>query len=253
MSIDRSVYAPSGIMLLVGLWLIASPWILGEVPVFQSGVLSVIISGILIALLAAGNLWAPVGSRALSWILAALGAWVVAAPFVFGDASNTAWTWSSVISGVVVCALGAVDATTRPLAAVEPSLREPVGGPWIGRRYHPGLAFEWEDHPLWWLPEHVRRARAGGEFRGAGPRNWRRSDEQILTDVCERMADDPRLDAREIDVAVVDGEVTLEGVVSSRAARRLADAIADSVVGVRDVHNALHVREGHGEIRRRVA
>jgi osmotically-inducible protein OsmY len=67
------------------------------------------------------------------------------------------------------------------------------------------------------------------------------------------MADDPRLDAREIDVAVVDGEVTLEGVVSSRAARRLADAIADSVVGVRDVHNALHVGERHGEIRRRVA
>jgi hypothetical protein len=102
MNVDRSVYIPSAVVLLVGLWLIASPWILGEAPIFQPGVLSVIVSGLVIALLAAGNLWAAVGSRVLGWIIAALGAWVTAAPFVFGYASNTPWTWSSVISGVIV-------------------------------------------------------------------------------------------------------------------------------------------------------
>jgi hypothetical protein len=93
------VYIRSVVVLLVGLWLIASPRILGEAPIFQPDVLSVVVSGLLIALLAAGNLWAAVGSRVLGWIIAALGAWVAAAPFVFGYASNTPWTWSSVIRG----------------------------------------------------------------------------------------------------------------------------------------------------------
>lgn len=254
MNVDRSVYIPSAVVLLVGLWLIASPWILGEAPIFQPGVLSVIVSGLVIALLAAGNLWAAVGSRVLSWIIAALGAWVTAAPFVFGYASSTPWTWSSVISGVIVAALGVVDATTRALASVEPQLRERVHGPWVGGRYYPGFAFEWEDHPLWALGLAERsgsgRAAADGEFRGVGPRNWHRQDEEILADVYERMAAHPRLDAREIDVVVARGEVKLEGVVPSRAARRLAEAIADTVNGVRDVDNQLRVRESRGEVRR---
>ena len=251
---DRSAYIPSAVVLLVGLWLIASPWILGEASIVQPGVLSVIVSGLLIALLAAGNLWAAVGSRVLGWIIAALGAWVTAAPFGFGYASNTPWTRSSVISGVIVAALGIVDATTRALAAVEPPLRESVHGPWVAGRYYPGFAFEWEDHPLWALGLAERsgsgRAAADGEFRGVGPRNWRRQDEQILADVCERMAAHPRLDAREIDVVVASGEVKLEGVVPSRAARRLAEAIADTVNGVRDVDNQLRVRESRGEVHR---
>jgi hypothetical protein len=257
MNVDRSVYIPSAVVLLAGLWLLASPWILGEVPNVQPGVLSVVVSGLLIALLAAGNLWATVGSRGsrvLGWIIAALGAWVTAAPFVFGYAGNTPWTWSSVISGVIVAALGVVDATTRALASVEPSLRERVHGPWVGGQHYPAFAFEWEDHPLWALGLAERsgsgRAAADGQFRGVGPRNWRRQDEQILADVCERMAAHPRLDARDIDVVVASGEVKLEGVVPSRVARRLAEAIADTVNGVRDVDNQLRVRESRGEVRR---
>jgi hypothetical protein len=249
MSSDRSsVYGPSGIIVLVGLWLIVSPWALGEEPTFQRDVVSVIIAGMFIALLAAGNVWGAAGSRVLSWIIAALGAWVAAAPFLFGYASDTRWTWSSVISGVIVCALGIVDATTRPRAMTDPRRRGL-------RRDVPGVVFAWEDHPLWALglareqPGWARDA-TGGEFRGVGPRNWRRPDEQILADVCERMAEHPRLDAREVDVIVANGEVTLEGVVGSRAARRLAEGIADTVTGVRDVSNQLRVRDEDGEMRR---
>ena len=56
MADDRSVYVPSGIIMVVGLWLIASPFVLGEAPAFERGVLSVILSGMLIALLGAGNI-----------------------------------------------------------------------------------------------------------------------------------------------------------------------------------------------------
>jgi osmotically-inducible protein OsmY len=57
------------------------------------------------------------------------------------------------------------------------------------------------------------------------------------------MSDDPRLDAREIDVRVHDGDVTLEGRVEDRAARRLAEDIAAAVPGVRDVFNRLKTGE----------
>jgi osmotically-inducible protein OsmY len=84
---------------------------------------------------------------------------------------------------------------------------------------------------------------APGPHVGRGPRDWRRSDARIREDVCQWMSDDPRLDAREIDVRVHDGDVTLEGRVEDRAARRLAEDIAAAVPGVRDVFNRLTSRE----------
>jgi len=170
-----------------------------------------------------------------SAIILLVGLWLIVSPWVLGQEPNTRWTWSSVVSGVIVCALGIVDATTRPRAMAEVRRRGLPG------RDVPGVVFAWEDHPLW---------APAGEFRGIGPRNWRRPDEQILADVCERMTEHPRLDASEVDVIVANGEVTLEGVVASRAARRLAEAIADTVTGVRDVSNQLRIRDEDGEVRR---
>lgn len=254
MAVDRTIYLPSGIAMLAGLWLIASPWVLGEAAIAQTSLLNAVVVGILIAVLSAGNIWGATRSRSLSWIIAVLGVWTIAAPFVFGDAGNSRWTWSNMVTGVVVFALGMVDATTRPVAQAAPRA-DMVAGPWVGRRYSPGFAFEWEDHPLWasirgrdWSGSE--REGGHGEFRGVGPRGWRRPDEQIVNEVCGRMADHPRLDASEIDVTVAEGVITLQGVVSSRAARRLAEEIADGVSGVRDVANHLRVRERHGDVRR---
>jgi osmotically-inducible protein OsmY len=44
--------------------------------------------------------------------------------------------------------------------------------------------------------------------------------------------------------------VTRRGIVSNRKARRLAEAGAHTVSGVRDVDNQLHVRERGCEVRR---
>ena len=83
--------------------------------------------------------------------------------------------------------------------------------------------------PLW--PNHV----------GRGPRNYRRTDERIHEDVCERLTDDPRVDAFDIEVRVKDGEVTLAGNVTSREQKRRAEDVAALVTGVRDVVNELRV------------
>lgn len=90
----------------------------------------------------------------------------------------------------------------------------------------------------------------GGPHRGRGPEGYRRSDERIHEEICERLSDNGRLDASRLRVRVDDGEVTLEGNVRDRRSKRLAEAIADTVRGVVDVHNRLTLsdeRRGGGE------
>jgi hypothetical protein len=83
-----------------------------------------------------------------------------------------------------------------------------------------------------------------GPYRGQGPEGYQRSDERIHEEVCERLSANGRLDAGRIRVRVDDGEVTLEGSVADRRSKRLAEAIADTVRGVADVHNRLTLTRG---------
>ena len=79
-------------------------------------------------------------------------------------------------------------------------------------------------------------------FRGRGPKGYRRSDERIREDVCDRLTEDHALDASDIDLKVEAGEVTLEGTVDHRRFKWLAEEIASSCSGVVDVHNHLRVK-----------
>lgn len=91
-------------------------------------------------------------------------------------------------------------------------------------------------------------ARDPGDRRGLGPRNYRRSDERIRADVCEALTDDPRVDAREIEVKVADEVVTLTGCVPNRAEKRRAEDVALRCRGVHDVLNALRVAACDDEV-----
>jgi hypothetical protein len=81
-----------------------------------------------------------------------------------------------------------------------------------------------------------------GPFTGRGPEGYVRSADAIRDDVCERLTRHGGLDARGIRVTVEANEVILEGSVDSRAAKRMAEDAAETVSGVRDVHNRLRLR-----------
>ena len=81
--------------------------------------------------------------------------------------------------------------------------------------------------------------------RGRGPKGYKRSDDRIREDVCDRLTDDPRVDASEIEVSVAGCEVTLSGTVDSREAKRRAEDCAERVSGVTHVQNNLRVQQ-HG-------
>jgi hypothetical protein len=84
------------------------------------------------------------------------------------------------------------------------------------------------------------------DHRGRGPKGYRRSDGRILEDVNDRLTEDPRVDASEIQVDVQAGEVTLTGTVDSREARRRAEDVAEGASGVTYVMNNLRVRQPGG-------
>lgn len=85
----------------------------------------------------------------------------------------------------------------------------------------------------------IARESRRGQFTGRGPKGYVRSDERILEDVNERLEEHGDLDASDVSVTVSGGEVTLEGAVDGRQSKRLAENLAHSVSGVRDVHNRL--------------
>ena len=80
-----------------------------------------------------------------------------------------------------------------------------------------------------------------GRFTGRGPKGYVRSDERIGEEVNDLLSEHGDLDATDIDVRIGSGEVTLEGNVEDRRAKRLAEDLAQSVRGVRDVHNRLRI------------
>ncbi|MFN2385244.1 MAG: BON domain-containing protein [Thermoanaerobaculia bacterium] len=84
--------------------------------------------------------------------------------------------------------------------------------------------------------------RAG--FAGRGPKGYQRSDERIREDVCERLSEEGEVDASDIEVVVTASEVTLDGQVDSKEARRLAEELVEDTPGVRHVNNNLRVKKG---------
>ena len=82
-------------------------------------------------------------------------------------------------------------------------------------------------------------------YRGKGPKGYRRSEERIREDVCDRLSDDDRLDASNIEVQVQGDEVILTGNVNSREDKRRAEDLVESIYGVRNVEN--RIRIGRGE------
>jgi len=106
------------------------------------------------------------------------------------------------------------------------------------RRAMPPLDLEDEAERVRDRRRTVERERG---HRGRGPRGYRRSDERILEDICDRLTEDPLIDATDIEVTVKNSEATLDGTVTDRLSRRRAEDIADCASGVVVVVNNLRI------------
>lgn len=113
---------------------------------------------------------------------------------------------------------------------------------WVRDRGYPGAAGPIGSDAYVESRWNSTTAAAYGQYAGRGPRGYRRGDERIREDVCDRLTDDPRIDASDIDVQVKEGEVTLAGSVRSRDEKRFTEDVVERISGVRDVTNHLKVR-----------
>lgn len=140
--------------------------------------------------------------------------------------------------------------------------RGPQGG--YQRDFEPGRYYDEREgarHLADWGPElregRGEHSRLGQQLSDAGrrligkvkrivrnPKNYRRSDERIREDVCDRLSVSDEVDPSDIEVTVSNGEVTLTGSVQTRQMKFMAEETADEVPGVHDVHNQLRVARG---------
>src|SRR5688572_20869108 len=108
---DRMRWA-SWLNVLVGAWLVASPWMLGFAADDWAGTSNHVLIGGLVVVLAACSAVAPRRLHALSWINAAFGAWLLVAPWLVGYATTPAMV-NSALSGVGIAVLALIRVSER--------------------------------------------------------------------------------------------------------------------------------------------
>ena len=96
--------------------------------------------------------------------------------------------------------------------------------------------------PGWNKPAYDARDWRERGYSGRGPRGYQRGDERIREDICDRLTEDPRIDASDVEVQVVNAEVTLSGSVRTRDEKHFAESVVERTTGVREVNNNLKVR-----------
>lgn len=109
------------------------------------------------------------------------------------------------------------------------------------------------DEMLSWMGDDYaarRRRHDTPNYRGVGPKNYKRLDERIHDEVNDRLTDEWNIDASDIEVNVFDGEVILTGYVADRFQKRTAEDVAESVLGVRNVENRLRVEPNTPNVNR---
>ena len=97
----------------------------------------------------------------------------------------------------------------------------------------------------WFGGEGGQDERRDRDFRGMGPKGYKRADERISDEAHERLTEDPWVDASNINIAVSGGEVTLSGTVETREAKHRAERCVEDLAGVNHVQNNLRIDRGN--------
>ncbi|MBZ4611335.1 SPW repeat protein [Mycobacterium avium subsp. hominissuis] len=103
---SMSAHFTFGLALLAGLYVAASPWIVGF-SATASLATSDLIAGIAVAFLAYGFATTLDRAHGMTWTLPVLGAWVIVSTWILPGVVLTAgMTWSNVVAGALLTFLG---------------------------------------------------------------------------------------------------------------------------------------------------
>jgi hypothetical protein len=79
------------------------------------------------------------------------------------------------------------------------------------------------------------------------PKGYTRSDDRLKEVICEKLTDDPMIDASEINVEVTSQIVKLTGTVDDRSTKYDVEELIERCGGVKDIDNQLRVRSGSSQ------
>lgn len=103
---SRQVRTASTINIILGIWLIISPWVYGFATAAAAGAAwSSVIVGALVLIFGAVRVSSPHTRTGFSWANIVLGVWTVLSPWIFGQSANMGYLLNSVIVGAAVVAL----------------------------------------------------------------------------------------------------------------------------------------------------
>ncbi|HET9889994.1 MAG TPA: SPW repeat protein, partial [Mycobacterium sp.] len=103
---SMSAHVTFGLVLLTGLYVAASPWIVGF-NAMASLATSDLIVGIAVAFLAYGFATTLDRAHGMTWTLPVLGVWVIVSTWILPDVALSAGTiWSNVVAGALLTFLG---------------------------------------------------------------------------------------------------------------------------------------------------
>jgi SPW repeat len=102
----QDVVGVDAIVVVLGLWLIASPFVLGYAT--DDATWNPVISGTVAIMLAVGQTTRRVRSMTPGWILMVIGVWLFASGFWLGDSSQA--SWNALGAGTLMFFLGSVSA-----------------------------------------------------------------------------------------------------------------------------------------------
>lgn len=115
---DAQARITSGINILLGIWLLASPWVFGYQAAGSAAVSNSVIIGALIAILAAANSFAHHTRTGPNWINVLLALWTMISPLVYGYTANTGGLGDNIVlailvAGFAICSDDAITAAKK--------------------------------------------------------------------------------------------------------------------------------------------
>jgi hypothetical protein len=96
----------SGLNILAGLWLMASPWVLAYVDISEPARWNSLLVGMAVVVIAGIRFFLGYQAGWLSWANVVLGFWLTMAPFILQYETVTGF-WNSVLVGLLIAFLGA--------------------------------------------------------------------------------------------------------------------------------------------------
>jgi hypothetical protein len=93
----------SGLNILLGIWLIISPWVFGYASAGPAPMWNSVVVGALVLILAATRFSTPHTAPGLSWTNLVLGLWTIASPWIYVYQGLGNAMWDNVATGIAIC------------------------------------------------------------------------------------------------------------------------------------------------------